>query len=122
MALYINAAVPLLILITAGLIVTALYLRNELTILEQRLAESETLINNVRDSGDWRAKRLDHRLTQMYAEHQSLKKWAEHEIDLHRSRLDLLDMQADQKKEKTESLKNVAIAAKVSRKPRKVRV
>lgn len=125
MIAFVNAAVPLLLLLVTGLIAVALYLRNEVTNLSLRLDDAQKMqkmLLDYMDGNSWQKKRQDNRLTQMYAEHQALKKWCEHEIDVHRSRLDVLEMNENARSAKTEQPKNVAIAAKVSRKPRKVRV
>lgn len=122
MIAFVNAAVPLLLLLVTGLIAVALYLRNEVTNLSLRLDDAQKMLSDYMDGNSWQKKRQDNRLTQMYAEYQALKKWSEHEIDVHRSRLDVLEMNENARSAKTEQPKNVAIAAKVSRKPRKVRV
>lgn len=122
MIAFVNAAVPLLLLLVTGLIAVALYLRNEVTNLSLRLDDMQKMLSDFMDGNSWQRKRQENRLTQMYAEHQALKKWSEYEIDLHRSRLDVLEMNENARSAKTEQPKNVAIAAKVSRKPRKVRV
>lgn len=122
MIAFVNAAVPLLLLLVTGLIAVALYLRNEVTNLSLRLDDAQKMLSDYMDGNSWQKKRQDNRLTQMYAEHQALKKWCEHEIVVHRSRLDVLEINENARAAKTEQPKNVAIAAKVSRKPRKVRV